>query len=277
MKKKILQCFMLVLVLLLIACSKEESEDTIEEVSEGISKTTVINNVLEQTITSYKMKMESTGGSKTIGSKNEQLLEDETHTMDMAVQKEPFLIYYNYVDPEDMTKAYIDSDSEYYNLNNSERWYKISQLDMAEKQEFFREGYLKEDIRRLLEFEDIIELQSRENEYILIAKVTDSSDKKSLAFVTDYIENNMKMELDTKRLKITINEVKYTLIFDKDFLLKSLNIITDINLYEGTSKSNLYLNTKTVYSDVNNVRDFLMPEGISKNAINTDEFKNKAR
>ncbi|MFJ8461653.1 DUF6612 family protein [Lysinibacillus xylanilyticus] len=272
MKKKILQCFMLVLVLLLIACSKEESEDTIEEVSEGISKATVINNVLEQTITSYKMKMESTVESKTIGSKNEQLLEDETHTMDMAVQKEPFLIYYNYIDSEDMTKAYIDSDSEYYNLNNSERWYKISQLDMAEKQEFFREGYLKEDIRRLVEFEDIIELQSQENEYILIAKVTDSSDKKSLAFVTDYIENNMKMELDTKRLKITINEVKYTLIFDKDFLLKSLNIIADINLYEGTAKSNLYLNTKTVYSDVNNVRDFLMPEGISKNAINTDEF-----
>jgi len=58
MKKKILQCFMLVLVLLLIACSKEESEDTIEEVSEGISKATVINNVLEQIITSYKMKLE---------------------------------------------------------------------------------------------------------------------------------------------------------------------------------------------------------------------------
>jgi hypothetical protein len=195
--------------------------------------------------------------------------------MDMVVQKEPFLICYNYVDPEDMTKAYIDSDSEYYNLNNSERWYKISELDMAEKQELFSEGYLLEDLKRLLEFEDIIELQSRENEYILIAKVTDSSDKKSLAFVTDYIENNMKMELDTKRLKITINEVKYTLIFDKDFLLKSLNIIADINLYQGTTKSNLYLNTKTVYSDVNNVRYFLMPEGISKNAINTDEFKRK--
>ncbi|KOS63390.1 hypothetical protein FJQ98_09765 [Lysinibacillus agricola] len=270
MKKKLLQSFMLVLVLFLIACSKEESEDTLEEVSEGISKATVINNVFEQTITSYKTKIEATVGSKTVDSKNEQL--EQTYTMDMVVQKEPFLIYYNYVDPEDVTKAYIDIDSEYYNLNKSERWYKISELDRAEKQEMLREGYLLENIKRLMEFEDIFELQYRENEYILIAKVTDSSDKKSLAYVTDYVENNMKRELDSKRLKTTINEVKYTLILDKDFLLKSTNIIADINLYQGTEKSNIILNSDMVYSDVNNVHYFSMPEGISRNSINMDEL-----
>ncbi len=128
MKKKLLQSFMLVLVLFLIACSNKDSEGTVEEVSEGISKATVINNVLEQSITSYKSKTEAT----VVGSsKNEEL--ESTFTMDMVVQKEPFLIYFSEVYPEDMTKGYIDIESEYYNFNNSERWYKMSELDMDEK------------------------------------------------------------------------------------------------------------------------------------------------
>ncbi|MGE8003775.1 DUF6612 family protein [Lysinibacillus sp. NPDC093216] len=270
MKKKLLQSFMLVLVLFLIACSKEESKDSIGEVSEGISKATVINNVLEQTITSYKMKTEATIGAKTIGFKNEQL--EQTHTMDMVVQKEPLLIYYNYVDPEDVTEAYIDIDSEFYNVNNNERWYKISVLDMDEKQELVRDGYFLGDIKRMLEFEDIFQLQYREDEYILIAKVTDSSDKKSLAFVTDYVENTMKRELETKHLKTKINEVKYTLIFNKDFLLKSSNIIANINLYEEIGNSNVILNSDTVYSDVNNVKNLVIPEEISRNAIKKEEL-----
>ncbi|MBG9453059.1 hypothetical protein ABE61_02980 [Lysinibacillus sphaericus] len=128
MKKKLLQSFILVLVLFLIACSNKDSEGTVEEVSEGISKATVISNVLEQTIMSYKSKTEAT----VVGSsKNEEL--ESTFTMDMVVQKEPFLIYFSEVYPEDMTKGYIDIESEYYNFNNSERWYKMSELDMDEK------------------------------------------------------------------------------------------------------------------------------------------------
>ncbi|MFJ6264587.1 DUF6612 family protein [Lysinibacillus xylanilyticus] len=267
MKKKLLQSFMLVLVLFLIACGNEESEGAVEKVSEGTSKATVINNVLEQTITSYKTKTEAT----VVGSsKNEQL--ETTFTMDMVVQKEPFLIYFSEAYPEDVTKAYIDNDSEYYNFNNNERWYKISELEMAEKQEISREGYLFEEVKRLMEFEDLFELQHGENEYILIAKVTESSDKKSRAFVTDYVENHMKMELDQKGLKTTINEAEYTLIFDKDFLLTSSKIFMDINLNQGTVNSNLILNSDSVYSDVNHVNYFFIPEGISRNAIKTNEL-----
>lgn len=267
MKKKLLQSFMLALVLILIACSNKDSEGTVEEVSEGISKATVINNVLEKTITSYKAKTEAT----VVGSsKNEEL--ETTFTMDMVVQKEPFLIYFSEVYPEDMTKGYIDIDSEYYNFNNSERWYKISELDMDEKQELIKNGYFLGDFKKLLEFEDIFELKYREDEYILIAKVNDSSDKKSLAFVTDYVENTMKMELETKHLKAKINKFKYTLIFNKDFLLKSSNIIANIDLYEEIGNSNLILNSDTVYSDVNNVNNLVVPEEISRNAILKEEL-----
>ncbi len=124
----------------------------------------------------------------------------------------------------------------------------------------------------MLEFEDIFELQYREDEYILIAKVNDSSDKKSLAFVTDYVENTMKRELETKHLKTKINNFKYTLIFNKDFLLKSSNIITNIDLYEEIGNANMILNFDTVYSDVNNVNNLVVPEEISRNAIIKEEL-----